>query len=127
MAVIELTTDNFNPTIDDNDIVVVDFWATWCGPCKGFAPVFEATSEKYPDITFAKVDVDAQPPLAQAFGIRSVPTLMIFRERIILFSEAGALPGQALEQILEQVKALDMEKVKADVAAQKDGQAAEEA
>ena len=127
MAVIELTTDNFNPTIDNNDIVVVDFWATWCGPCKGFAPVFEATSEKYPDITFAKVDVDAQPPLAQAFGIRSVPTLMIFRERIILFSEAGALPGQALEQILEQVKALDMEKVKADVAAQKDGQAAEEA
>jgi thioredoxin 1 len=111
VATVELTQDNFETTIRGNPMVIVDFWAPWCGPCKGFAPVYEKASETHPDVIFAKVNTDEQQELAGAFGIRSIPTLMVFREQIILFQQAGALPGNALEQVITQAKALDMEKV----------------
>lgn len=119
MASIELTQENFDSTITDNDIVVVDFWADWCGPCKMFAPTFEAASEKFPDIVFGKVDTEAEQSLAGAAGIQSIPTLMVFREQILLFSQAGALPPAALEDLLTQVKSLDMEAVHAEVEKQR--------
>ena len=118
MATIELTKDNFEKTVNDHPMVVIDFWAPWCGPCRGFAPVFEKTSESHPDVVFAKINTDEQQELAGAFGIRSIPTLMVFREKVILFQQAGALPGGALEQVISQAKALDMAKVHQEVAAQ---------
>jgi thioredoxin len=118
MATMDLTRENFEQTVNDNPIVIVDFWAPWCGPCRGFAPVFEKASESHPDVVFAKVNSDEQQELAGAFNIRSIPTLMVFREKVILFQQAGALPGQALEQVLTQAKALDMAKVHAEIAAQ---------
>jgi thioredoxin len=118
MATVELTRDNFEQTVNDNPIVIVDFWAPWCGPCRGFAPVFEKASESHPDVVFAKVNSDEQQELAGAFNIRSIPTLMVFREKVILFQQAGALPGQALEQVLTQAKSLDMAKVREEIAAQ---------
>jgi thioredoxin len=121
MATIELTTDNFKETIgakDGKGTVIVDFWAPWCAPCRGFAPTFEAASEKHPDITFAKVNTEEQQELAGAFNIRSIPTLMVFREQIIIYAEAGALPASAFDQLIEQVKTLDMDQVRADIAAQ---------
>jgi thioredoxin len=121
MATIELTKDNFEQTINGNPIVILDFWAPWCGPCRGFAPVFEKASEAHPDVVFAKVNSDEQQELAGAFNIRSIPTLMVFREKVILFQQAGALPGQALEQVLAQAKSLDMAKVHAEIAAQQQG------
>ena len=111
MATIELTKDNFEQTISGNPIVILDFWAPWCGPCRGFAPVFEKASEAHPDVVFAKVNSDEQQELAGAFNIRSIPTLMVFREKVILFQQAGALPGSSLEQVLTQAKTLDMAKV----------------
>ena len=119
MATIDLTSENFEKTINDNPIVIVDFWAPWCGPCKGFAPVYEKASGAHPDVVFAKVNTDEQQELAGSFQIRSIPTLMVFREKVILFQQAGALPGQALEQVITQAKALDMAKVHAEVANQK--------
>ena len=118
MASIELTAENFDATITDNDIVIVDFWADWCGPCKMFAPTFEAASEKDPQIVFGKVDTEAEQSLAAAAGIQSIPTLMVFREKVLLFSQAGALPPAALEDLITQVKGLDMAAVHAEIAKQ---------
>ncbi len=118
MATVELTQENFEKTVNDNPMVIIDFWAEWCGPCKGFAPVYEKAAEAHPDVVFAKVDTDAQPELAGSFGIRSIPTLIVFREKVILFQQAGALPGNALEQVITQAKALDMAKVHAEVTSQ---------
>jgi thioredoxin len=118
MATVELTKENFEQVVSTNPMVVVDFWAPWCGPCKGFAPVFEGASEQHQDVVFAKVNTDDEQEIAGAFGIRSIPTLMVFREKVLLFQQAGALPASALEQVLEQAKALDMEQVHAEIAKQ---------
>lgn len=112
MAVKSLKTADFDSTISSNDIVILDFWAPWCGPCKSFAPVFEAVSEEHPDITFAKINTDEENELAGHFGIRSIPTLMVFRERVIVFQQAGALPRAALNDLISQIRALDMAEVK---------------
>jgi thioredoxin 2 len=124
MATVDLTKDNFEKTVKDNPIVIVDFWAPWCGPCRGFAPVYEKASESHADVVFGKVNSDEQQELAGAFNIRSIPTLMVFRENVILFQQAGALPASALDQVLTQAKSLDMAKVRAEIAAQEKGGAA---
>jgi thioredoxin len=118
VATVELTQENFEQTVNDNAMVIIDFWAPWCGPCKGFAPVYEKAAESHPDVVFGKVNTDEQQELAGSFGIRSIPTLLVFREKVILFQQAGALPGNALEQVITQTKALDMAKVHAEVAGQ---------
>ena len=122
MATIQLTSENFKDVINNNDIVIVDFWAEWCGPCKTFGPTFEAASEKYPEIAFAKVNTEEEREMSAGFNIRSIPTLMVFREQVILYAEAGALPASALDQLVEQVKGLDMEAVKAEIAAEEQQQ-----
>ncbi len=122
MAAIELTHENFEDTINNNAIVLIDFWASWCGPCQSFTPVFEAASEKNPDMVFAKVNTEEQMELAAHFQVRSIPMLAIFKEQIMVFAQPGALPASALDQLIGQVKELDMDKVRADIAEQqKDG------
>jgi thioredoxin 1 len=118
MATLELTNDNLVDTINNNDFVIIDFWAPWCGPCQSFGPVYEEISEKYDDIVFAKVNTQDEQEIAAQFNIRSIPTLMVFREQVILYSEAGALPGSAFEELIGQAKAIDMAEVHKSVADQ---------
>ena len=115
---LDLTTENIESTITGNDIVIIDFWAPWCGPCKSFAPVYDKVASENTDIVFAKVNTEEQQQLGAEFNIRSIPTLMVFREQIIIFSQAGAVPETGLNQLLEQVRALDMDKVREDIAKQ---------
>ncbi|GAA2546166.1 thioredoxin 1 [Neomicrococcus aestuarii] len=121
MATINIKESSFEKTITDNEIVFIDFWAAWCGPCRNFAPVYDKVSEKHPDVTFAKVDTEAEQGLAAAAGITSIPTLMAFRDRVLVFSQPGALPEANFEELVQAVKGLDMEEVHAQIAAQQQG------
>ena len=121
MATVELTEDNFEEVITNNDVVVVDFWATWCAPCRTFAPIFETTSEKYPDIVFGRIDTEAQTELAGRFEIRSIPTLMLVREKGILYSKPGAVPAQSLEALLDRMLAVNMTQVRDEIAVAESG------
>ena len=117
MSTVALTSENFEQTVRGNDILLVDFWAAWCGPCRMFAPVFEAASQRHPDVAFGKVDTEAEQALAAQADITSIPTLLVFREAVLVFAQPGALPAAALEQVISQVRALDMDSVRSQLAA----------
>lgn len=123
MPAIELTNENFQETVNNNDVVLIDFWASWCAPCRTFGPIFEAASEQNPDMVFAKVNTEEQMELAAQFQVRSIPMLAIFKEQILVFAQPGALPASALDQLIGQLKELDMDKVRADIAAQQSSKA----
>ncbi len=118
MATIDITSQTFEETIEKNDIVIVDFWAEWCGPCKSFAPIYEEVSNKFDDIVFGKIDTEAEQELGAHFQIRSIPTLMIFREQVVIFSQPGMLNAQQLEEVIGKVKEIDMKKVHEEIAEQ---------
>lgn len=119
MATVNLTQDNFEQVVTDNPFVIIDFWAPWCGPCRGFAPVFEAASDQHNDIVFGKLNTEEEQELGSTFGIRSIPTLMIFREKVIVFSQPGALPGKQFEELIGKARQLDMTQVHKEIAEQK--------
>lgn len=119
MATVEATQANFADLINKNDLVIVDFWAPWCGPCRAFAPIYEQVSEGHADVVFAKVNTEEEQALAGSFQIRSIPTLMVFREQIIVFAQAGSMPGSALEHLITEAKALDMDEVRREIEAEK--------
>ena len=116
MPVVELTKENFEQVVTSNSTVIVDYWAPWCGPCRGFAPVFEKVAEMHPDVVFAKVNTDEEQEIAGHFQIRSIPTLMVFRDQVIVFSQPGALPQGAFEQVVQKAKSLDMDEVRRQMA-----------
>lgn len=115
MTTVQVTAENFESLIDKSEILVIDFWAEWCGPCKSFGPIFESASEKHPDVVFGTVDTQQEQALAQSFGVRSIPMVAVFRRQVLLYAEAGALPLAALEELIAEAKALDINKVKADI------------
>ena len=117
MSLIELNKENFHTTVEESDILFVDFWAAWCGPCRTFAPVFKAAAEKHPNIEFGKIDTEAQQELAASFNIRSIPTLMCFRENIVIFNQAGALPASMFERLIGEIEKIDMDEVRKEIAA----------
>lgn len=121
MSTVELTTENLDRTLDENPIVLVDWWASWCGPCRAFAPVYEEASEQHTDVVFGKIDTEAQQELAAGAQISSIPTIMAFREGVLLFAQPGALPKASLEELIQQVRDVDMDDVRAKLAAQVDG------
>lgn len=123
MATLDLTKDNFNQTIESGKTVIIDFWAPWCGPCRAFAPTFEAVAEQHPDVIFGKINTEVEQELGASFNIRSIPTLMVFREKVILFSQPGMLPKAALEEVVAKSLALDMAKVHAEIAQQESAEA----
>ena len=116
MATIEVTRDNIEEVISKNEMVILDFWAEWCGPCKSFAPVFEAASQKYPDVLFGKINTEEQQELAAQFQIRSIPNVMLFREQVMLFTQPGAMPATGIDSVIAQAKALDMAKIRQEIA-----------